>query len=66
MAKSTEVVKKKPGRPATGNDPLISTRAPPETIAAIAAWAGKNRATRSEAIRRLIELGLTVEAKPKQ
>ena len=66
MAKSTEVAKKKPGRPATGNDPLISARVPPATIAAIEAWAGKNGATRSEAIRRLIELGLTVKAKPKQ
>jgi Ribbon-helix-helix protein, copG family len=58
MTKSTEVGKKKPGRPATGNDPLISARVPPEIVAAIDAWADKNSATRSEAIRRLVELGL--------
>jgi len=58
MAKSNLVPKKKTGRPATGKDPLISSRAPSETIAAIEAWAVKNGATRSEAIRRLIELGL--------
>jgi hypothetical protein len=58
MAKSTDVAKKKPGRPATGNDPLISARVPSEIVAAIDAWADKKGATRSEAIRRLVELGL--------
>jgi Ribbon-helix-helix protein, copG family len=60
MAKSQP--KKRPGRPATGTDPLISTRAPTAVIAAIDAWAASNGASRSEAIRRLVELGLAVKA----
>jgi hypothetical protein len=51
----------KGGRPATGKDPLISARVPPATIGAIDTWAGNNGVTRSEAIRRLVELGLTVK-----
>jgi hypothetical protein len=67
MMKSIKVEPKRRGRPATGKDPLLTTRAPRETISAIEAWASKNGVTRSEAIRRLVELGLTVRArKPKQ
>lgn len=67
MMKSIKVEPKRRGRPATGKDPLLTTRAPRETISAIEAWASKNGVTRSEAIRRLVELGLTVKAtKPKQ
>jgi hypothetical protein len=35
----------------------------PEIRAKIEAWAAKNGITRSEAVRRLVELGLTVKAK---
>jgi hypothetical protein len=61
MAKSNKVIpKKKRGRPATGKDPLTAFRLPPNLTKAIEAWA-KNQPdepNRSEAIRRLVELGL--------
>jgi hypothetical protein len=46
------------GRPATGKDPLVSARLPPALVAEVEAWATTNAASRSEAIRRLVELGL--------
>jgi hypothetical protein len=61
MAKSNKVIpKKKRGRPATGKDPLTALRLPPALTKAIEAWAKKqaDEPNRSEAIRRLIELGL--------
>lgn len=57
MAKSISV-KRKVGRPATGVDRLVAARMPEDMIASIEAWAAKNRVDRSEAIRRLVELGL--------
>ena len=60
MAKSISVTpKKKRGRPATGRDPHVTARMPEDLIASIEAWAAKNGVDRSEAIRRLVELGLT-------
>jgi hypothetical protein len=50
--------KRKPGRPATGKDPLFAVRMPVELMASVEAWAKRDELTRSEAIRRLIELGL--------
>jgi len=50
--------KKRRGRPATGKDPQVVVRMPTELIAEADAWAAANDATRSEAIRRLVELGL--------
>jgi Arc/MetJ-type ribon-helix-helix transcriptional regulator len=64
MAKSITVQPKKRGRPATGKDPLVGARFPQDLIDAIDAWAAKNDASRSEAIRRLVELGLG-KRKPK-
>lgn len=58
MAKSISVKRKKRGRPATGVDPLVGARFPKEAIAQIDAWAKANETTRSDAIRRLVELGL--------
>jgi hypothetical protein len=58
MAKSISVKRKKKGRPATGTDPLVGVRIPVELIAEIDAWAMPEQLTRSEAIRRLVELGL--------
>lgn len=59
---------KKMGRPATGKDPMVGLRMPPELRHAIEAWAARQEDTPglSEAIRRLVERGLTVkgEAKP--
>jgi Arc/MetJ-type ribon-helix-helix transcriptional regulator len=66
MRKSIKVhPKKRRGRPATGKDPLISARLPQELIDHVEAWATANSASRSEAIRRLLELGLAGIAKPR-
>ena len=40
---------------------MISTRFPRATVDAIGSWAFKNELGRSEAIRRLVELGLKVK-----
>ena len=61
MAKSI-AVKPKRGRPATGRDPFIGIRLPATLIESIQAWSEKNdAASRSEAIRRLVELGLEIK-----
>lgn len=67
MAKSVVVKPKKRGRPPTGSrHPVTSVRLPRILTRAIDAWAAKNGETsRSEAIRRLVELGLTVKPKGK-
>jgi hypothetical protein len=54
------VVRKRPGRPATGQDPVTAIRLSKQLRADVDAWAGKQDDTpgRSEAIRRLVELGL--------
>ena len=46
------------GRPATGHDPSRTFRLSDEFMANLDAWAVANDVTRSEAIRRLVELGL--------
>ena len=58
MAKSISVKRKKPGRPATGTEPLYGVRISDELMGQIQKWGRENSATRSEAIRRLVELGL--------
>jgi hypothetical protein len=60
MKKSIKVApkKKRRGRPATGKDPHMAARMPPALIAEIEAWAEANQIGRSEAFRRLVELGL--------
>jgi ribosomal protein L19E len=64
MKKSIKVTpKKKRGRPATGRDPHVTSRMPPDLIAEVEAWATANETTRSEAIRRLVELGLTMKTR---
>lgn len=64
MTKSIKVhLKKRRGRPATGKDPLVSARLPQSVIDQVEGWAAANEASRSEAIRRLVELGLTVKTK---
>jgi hypothetical protein len=65
MKKSIKVMPKKRGRgrPATGKDPQVVLRMPPELIAAADAWGQANDLGRSEAIRRLVELGLTAKTK---
>ena len=63
MKKSIRVRPKKRGRPATGKDPQVTLRMPPTLIEEADAWAAANDTGRSEAIRRLVELGL--KAKPR-
>jgi hypothetical protein len=61
MKKSIKVdQKKKRGRPATGRGLMVSSRIPEATVATIDGWAAQNETTRSDAIRRLVELGLKV------
>jgi hypothetical protein len=67
MKKSIKVMpKKRRGRPATGKDPQVVLRMPATLIAVVDSWAAANDAIRSEAIRRLVELGLTVKTKGHQ
>jgi hypothetical protein len=54
------VVRKRPGRPATGQDPVTAIRLSKEMRAAVDNWAAEqpDGPGRSEAIRRLVEIGL--------
>ena len=54
------------GRPPTGRSSPATTRMPAALMAEVEAWATTNDATRSDAIRRLVELGLTSRVKPTQ
>ena len=53
------------GRPATGQDPTLTVRLPMDLRSAIETWAKQQKDTpsRSEAIRRLIEIALTTKSK---
>jgi hypothetical protein len=64
MKKSIKVApKKRRGRPATGKDPHIAARMPAQLIADVEAWAAANDTSRSDAFRRLVELGLKAKGK---
>jgi hypothetical protein len=64
MKKSIKVSpKKRRGRPATGKDPHVTSRMPAAMIAEVEAWAAANATTRSEAFRRLVEIGLKAKAR---
>ena len=68
MAKPIKVEPKKRGRPATGKDPLMGFRAAPVMRASVVRWAENqpDNPTLSEAIRRLVEIGLSKSsAQPK-
>ena len=65
MAKSIKVNQKRRGRPATGRDPVSAVRLPAELAAAVDNWGEAHEANRSEAIRRLVELGLKVKTPAK-
>lgn len=58
MAKSISVKRKKAGRPATGTEPLYGVRIADALMKQIMDWAKAEGASRSEAIRRLVEIGL--------
>ena len=57
MAKSI-TVKRKPGRPPTGETRMYGARLSDELVAKVDRWAGKEGVSRSEAIRRLLEAAL--------
>jgi Arc/MetJ-type ribon-helix-helix transcriptional regulator len=62
MKKSIKVTpKKKRGRPATGRDPHVTSRMPPQLVAEVEAWASANETSRSDAFRRLVERALASE-----
>jgi hypothetical protein len=67
MGKSITRTRKSRGRPATGAE-SVHLRVLPDQAAAIDAWIKKQDepVTRPEAIRRLVEIGLTVKARSKQ
>jgi hypothetical protein len=70
MAKSIDVItKKRRGRPATtGKGTLIGVRLLDEPLSTLDSWIAKRKEpdlSRPEAIRRLVELGLTVKTKAK-
>jgi hypothetical protein len=60
---SKKVIPKKRGRPGTGKDPMLTLRAPPAFTAEVEAWAAKQPDTpsRSEALRRLVEMALKLK-----
>ena len=60
MRRSISARRKRGGRPATGHDPMVGLRISKETRAAIKKWASTqhDRPNLSEAVRRLIEIGL--------
>ena len=59
MKKSIKVAPKKRGRPPSGGrDPHVAARMSRALIAGVEAWAVAHETSRSEAIRRLVELGL--------
>jgi hypothetical protein len=53
------------GRPATGKDPVRTMRLSDEFMASVDAWSGRqdDAPSRSEAIRRLVEIGLKAKGK---
>ena len=63
--KSIPVVRKKRGRPATGQDPVSAIRLSPALRSAIEAWAKQqpDKPSRSEAIRQLVEFALKAKTK---
>jgi hypothetical protein len=65
MKKASAVKQKVMGRPKTGTTPLMGFRADPATRALIVRWAENqsDTPTLSEAIRRLVHLGLKAKGK---
>jgi hypothetical protein len=68
MAKQSNTVHKKSrGRPAGKTySETIPARLEPATVASLDAWAFANDVSRSEAIRRLVEIGLAKSSTPKR
>jgi len=69
MPKSIPVLRKKRrGRPPTGQDPVTAVRLSPALKSQIEDWAKQqpDNPSRSEAIRRLVQLALAAKAKPRR
>jgi hypothetical protein len=68
MKKSISVHQNKRGRPATGRDPAVTIRLPEKVLASVEHWAmsQKDQPPRSQAIRRLVEIGLAKSTSPKR
>jgi len=65
MKPSISAKRKKRGRPATGVDQLYGVRIPDNLVLAIDRWGVDNDSpSRSNAMRRLLELGLSFSKKP--
>jgi Arc/MetJ-type ribon-helix-helix transcriptional regulator len=61
MGKSRSAIRKKTGRPATRGDPVKTVRLPPDLSERIDRWAkAMGKESYSEAMRHLLELGLSV------
>jgi hypothetical protein len=65
---SKKVIPKKRGRPGIGKDPMLAFRAPRAFTAEVEAWAKRqpDSPSRSEAIRRLVELALAAKGKQRR
>lgn len=65
MSQSIIVNKKSRGRPKRpdGVDPVSAVRLPADVTAKVDAWAERHEISRSEAIRRLVEIGLKAKTK---
>jgi hypothetical protein len=68
MGKKTVLAKKKRGPPPTGKGVQIVVRMQPDPLSALDRWVAKqpDHPTRPEAVRRLVDLGLTIKSKAKQ
>lgn len=63
MGKSIkEILKRGRGRPATGRDPAVTVRLSPNSISAIDSRANREKVTRAEVIRHLVEAALRDKA----
>jgi hypothetical protein len=58
MTVDNSLQKKRRGRPATGNNPVLATRLPQAMIDAVNRWADRNKVSKSAAIRLLLETAL--------
>src|SRR5260370_12718786 len=67
MKKSIPVNKKSRGRPKRpgGVDPVSAVRLPEDITANVDSWGASQGVSRSEAIRRLVEIGLKVKTPPR-
>jgi Arc/MetJ-type ribon-helix-helix transcriptional regulator len=68
MARSINVLRKRRGRPATGQVPVMAVRLPPKLKSKVGAWANHqgDKPSLSEAIRRLLEKALAGTSTPRQ